>query len=297
MSHPHEHSSHQHDQHAAHDKHAGHSVSMFRDKFWGSVLLTIPTVVWSPMVQDWLGFTAPAFPGSRYLPAVFGSILFLYGGLVFLRGAVQEIRDRLPGMMTLISLAITVAFAFSLAVTLGVPGMDLWWELATLITIMILGHWIEMRSISQAQGALKELAKLLPDVAIRVVGDNTEEVAVSELRPGELILIRPGASIPADGVVRDGSSEVNEAMITGESRPVEKKVEGKVIAGTVNGSGSLRVEVTGTGEKTALAGIMRLVSDAQSSRSRAQALADRAAFFLTIAALLSAAVTAAAWML
>jgi Cu2+-exporting ATPase len=288
---------HEHMDHSAHDKHAGHSVAMFRDKFWWSLVLTVPTVVWSPVVQQWLGFHAPSFPGSQYIPAVFGSILFLYSGTVFLRGAVAEIRDRLPGMMTLISLAISVAFVFSLAVTFGVPGMDLWWELATLITIMILGHWIEMRSIMQAQGALNELAKLLPDVATRITGDSTEEVPASELRPGDLVLIRPGASIPADGVVRDGSSEVNEAMITGESNPVEKKVEGKVIAGTVNGSGSLRVEVTGTGEKTALAGIMRLVSQAQSSRSRAQALADRAAFALTVVAIVAAILTFVGWLI
>jgi Cu2+-exporting ATPase len=287
------------DAHAAggHDKHAGHSVTMFRDKFWGSVALTVPTVVWSPMVQDWLGFTAPRFPGSRYIPAIFGTILFFYGGLVFLRGAVEEIRDRLPGMMTLISLAITVAFGFSMAVTLGVPGMDLWWELATLITIMILGHWIEMRSISQAQGALKELAKLVPDMAERVAGEKTESVAVADLKEDDVILIRPGASIPADGIVVEGSSSVNEAMITGESRPVDKQSADKVIAGTVNGSGSLRVKVTGTGERTALAGIMRLVALAQSSRSKAQALADRAAFILTIVAIVSGAITLVAWLI
>jgi Cu2+-exporting ATPase len=209
---------------------------------------------------------------------------------------VGEIRDRLPGMMTLISLAISVAFVFSIAVTLGVPGMDLWWELATLITIMILGHWIEMRSISQAQGALKELAKLVPDTAERVVGEKTEHVAVSDLAENDVILIRPGASIPADGVVAEGTSSVNEAMITGESRPVDKKVDDKVIAGTVNASGSLRVRVTGTGEKTALAGIMRLVALAQSSRSKAQALADRAAYLLTIIAIVSGAITLVAWL-
>ena len=286
-----------HDEHGAHDKHAGHSVEMFRDKFWWSVALTVPTVIWSPMVQQWLGYHAPAFPGSRYVPALFGTILFFYGGMVFLRGAVQEIKDRLPGMMTLISLAITVSFVFSLAVTFGVPGMDLWWELATLITIMILGHWIEMRSVMQAQGALNELAKLVPDTATRVVGEKTEDVPVSELRERDLVLIRPGASIPADGSVREGSSAVNEAMITGESRPVEKKPADKVIAGTVNGAGSLRVEVTGTGEKTALAGIMRLVAQAQSSRSRAQALADRAAFFLTVIAIIAAVLTLVGWLI
>jgi Cu2+-exporting ATPase len=283
--------------HEMHDKHAGHSVKMFRDRFWGSVALTVPAVVWSPMVQQWLGYSAPAFPGSRYVPAVAGTVLFFYGGMVFLRGAVQELRERLPGMMTLISLAITVAFAFSIAVTLGVEGMDLWWELATLITIMILGHWIEMRSISQAQGALKELAKLVPDTAERVVGETTQQVPVADLADGDVLLIRPGAGVPADGVVTEGSSAVNEAMITGESRPVDKKPDDKVIAGTVNGSGSLRIRVTGTGEHTALAGIMRLVAEAQSSRSKAQALADRAAFILTIVAIVSGAVTLVAWLL
>ena len=285
-----------HQEHEGHDQHAGHSVEMFRDKFWWSIALTVPTLVWSPMVQQWLGFRAPAFPGSGYVPAIFGTILFFYGGMVFLRGAAREIKDRLPGMMTLISLAIVVAFGFSLAVTLGVQGTDLWWELSTLITIMILGHWIEMRSISQAQGALKELAKLVPDTAVRLVGEKTEEVRVADLREGDVILVRPGSSIPADGVVLEGSSAVNEAMITGESRPVDKKTGDKVIAGTVNGGGSLRAKVTGTGERTALAGIMRLVAQAQSSRSKAQALADRAAFFLTVIAIVSAVVTLAAWL-
>ncbi len=270
---------------------------MFRDRFWGSVVLTIPTVIWSPMVQQWLGFRAPTFPGSKYIPPIFGTILFFYGGMVFLRGATQEIRDRLPGMMTLISLAISVAFGFSVAVTLGVPGMDLWWELATLITIMILGHWIEMRSISQAQGALKELAKLVPDTALRVVGETTEQVLVSTLLEKDVILVRPGASIPADGIVIEGASAVNEAMITGESRPVEKQPGDMLIAGTVNGAGSLRIKVTGTGERTALARIMHLVAQAQSSRSRAQALADRAAFFLTVIAIASGVATLFAWLL
>jgi P-type Cu2+ transporter len=292
------HADHQgHEGRQAHDQHAGHSVEMFRDKFWWSVVLTVPTLVWSPMIQQWLGFHVPSFPGSRYITAIFGTILFFYGGIVFLQGAVGEIKSRLPGMMTLISLAIIVAFGFSVAVTFGVPGMDLWWELSTLITIMILGHWIEMRSISQAQGALKELAKLVPDTAVRLVGDKTEDVPLTDLREGDVILIRPGSSIPADGVVLEGTSAVNEAMITGESRPAEKKSGDKVIAGTVNGSGSLHVKVTGVGEHTALAGIMRLVAQAQSSRSRAQALADRAAFFLTVVAIASAVITLVAWLL
>jgi Cu2+-exporting ATPase len=269
---------------------------MFRQKFLGTLLLSLPAIVWSPMIQQWLGYQAPGGPAAtRWIPALFGTLVFGYGGLVFLRGARTEIADRLPGMMTLISLAITVSFLFSIAVTLGFPGMDLWWELATLVTIMILGHWIEMRSISQAQGALKKLAKLLPDTAVRIRGDSTEDVPASELRQGDLLLIRPGAGVPADGVVRDGQSEINEAMITGESRPVPKRRGDKVIAGTVNAAGSLRVEVTSIGEQTALAGIMRLVAQAQSSRSRAQALADRAAYYLTIIAVGTAVLTFVAW--
>jgi Cu2+-exporting ATPase len=283
---------------SGHDKHAGHSADMFRQKFWGTLLLSIPTVIWGPMIQHWFGYEAPGGPvASRWIPAVFGTLVFGYGGWVFIQGALNELRDRLPGMMTLISLAITVAFGFSLAVTFGFPGSDLWWELATLVTIMVLGHWVEMRSISQAQGALKELAKLLPDTAARIVGERVETVAVSDLSTGDVVLVRPGAGVPADGVVRDGSSDVNESMITGESRPVRKDVGTRVIAGTVNGSGSLRVEVTGTGDKTALAGIMRLVAQAQSSRSRAQALADRAAFLLTVVAIFAAVITFVGWSL
>ncbi|MEX2387613.1 MAG: heavy metal translocating P-type ATPase [Phycisphaeraceae bacterium] len=284
-------------EHAGHAKHAGHSVAMFRNKFWISLALTIPALVWEPMLQQWFGYTAPTFPGSRFIPAIFGTLVFLYGGWVFLQGAWRELADRLPGMMTLIALAIVVAFLYSAAVTLGYPGHPLWWELATLVTIMLLGHWIEMRSIFQAQGALKELAKLLPDTAVRITaGDQTEEVPVSELQDGDLLLIRPGASVPADGIVQSGKSSVNEAMITGESKPVAKHEAAKVIAGTVNGQGSLRVEVTGTGEKTALAGIMRLVEQAQTSRSRAQALADRAAFWLTFVAIGAGVLTLVAWL-
>ena len=285
------------DAHGGHDKHAGHSVAMFRDKFWISLLLTIPTLVWGHMLPRVLGYTPPQIPGARWIPAVLGTAVFFYGGWVFIQGAVGELRARLPGMMTLIALAISVAFVFSAAVTVGYPGMPLWEELATLVTIMLLGHWIEMRSISQAQGALGQLAKLLPSTAHRVRGEQIEEVAIAALKPGDLVLVRPGESIAADGVVRQGQSDVNESMITGESRPVEKKSGDQTIAGTVNGSGSLRIEVTGTGDQTALARIMRLVEQAQTSRSRAQALADRAAYWLTIVALGAGAVTLIAWLL
>ncbi|MGH7576622.1 MAG: HAD-IC family P-type ATPase, partial [Longimicrobiales bacterium] len=270
---------------------------MFRDRFWWSLLLTVPTLVWGELLQGWLGYAAPSFPGSRYVPALFGTAVYLYGGRVFLTGAWHELRDRLPGMMTLISLAITVAFVYSAAVTFGHDGMPLWWELSTLVTIMLLGHWMEMRSIAQASGALRELAKLLPATATRLIDGREERVPLETLRDDDVVLVRPGESVPADGTVREGTSDVNESMITGESRPVEKAEGSQVIAGTVNGRGSLRVVVTGTGERTTLAGIMRLVSEAQSSRSRAQALADRAAFLLTFIAIAAGAITLVAWLL
>jgi Cu2+-exporting ATPase len=285
-----------HDGHATHDKHAGHSPAMFRDKFWLCLILTIPALTWGHMLQGALGYTAPAFPGSRWIPALFGATVFAIGGWPFVQGAVRELRDRRPGMMTLIALAITVAFVFSAAVTFGYPGMPLWEELATLVTIMLLGHWMEMRSITQAQGALKELARLLPDTAARIVGGRIEEVKLSEIREGDLVLVRPGSRVPTDGVVREGRSAVDESMITGESRPVTKAENQEVIAGTVNGEGSLRVEVTRTGDRTALAGIMRLVEQAQTSKSRAQDLADRAALLLTIIAVASAVVTGIVWL-
>jgi Cu2+-exporting ATPase len=284
-------------EHAGHDRHAGHSVAMFRTRFWVALVLTIPTVVWGHMLPAATGWHAPAFPGASVLPPVLGAIVFLSGGAPFLRGAIRELRDRLPGMMTLIALAICVAFVFSAAVTIGYPGMPLWEELSTLVTVMLLGHWIEMRSISQAQGALKELAKLLPSTAVRIAGGREEEVPLSSLRDGDALLVRPGARIPADGLVQSGDSAVDESMITGESRPVKKRTGERVIAGTVNGAGSLRIQVTGTGDRTALAGIMRLVEQAQSSRSRAQALADRAALLLTIVAVSAAVLTAVAWSL
>lgn len=283
------------DERVSHDQHAGHSIAMFQRKFWVSLALTVPTLIWGHMLQNAIGYTALQF-GAMWIPPVFGTAVFVYGGSVFIQGAIRELRDRLPGMMTLIALAISVAFAFSAAVTLGYPGMPLWEELSTLVTIMLLGHWIEMRSIVQAQGALNELARLLPDLAVRIIGDRTEEVRVSDLQHGDIVLVRPGASVPADGVVRQGESDVNEAMITGESRPVKKVVGTKVIAGTVNSSGSLRVQVSGTGEHTALVGIMRLVAEAQSSRSRAQALADRAAFVLTLVALAAGTLTLLVWL-
>ena len=271
---------------------------MFRDRFWLSTLLTIPAVIWSGHIQALLHYRAPAVAGASWVPAVFGSLVFLYGGRAFLQGAWRELRDRSPGMMTLISLAISVAFVFSWIVQLGLIAADaLWWELATLVTIMLLGHWIEMRSIQRAEGALAELAKLLPDMATRLRDGVEEQVPIAELRNGDIVLVRPGGSVPADGVVRKGESDVNEATITGESRPVKKRESDSVIAGTINGSGSLQVQVTGTGADTKLSKIMRLVADAQRSKSRAQLLADRAAEMLTGVAIAAALLTMVVWQL
>lgn len=280
----------------AHDKHAGHAPAMFRDKFWLSLILTLPVVYWSVHIEELFGYQAPVFSGSIWIPPLLGTAVFLYGGRVFVQGAWRELRNRLPGMMTLISLAIVVAFVFSWVVQIGlIEAEALWWELATLVTVMLLGHWIEMRSINQAQGALRELAKLLPDTATRLTDAGEERVAISDLNESDTVLVRPGEKMPADGVVLKGESTVNESMITGESRPVKKREGAEVIAGTINGEASLRIEVTGTGEKTKLSGIMRLVADAQESRSRMQNLADRAAQYLAYAAIGSGAITLAVW--
>src|SRR5271166_4412487 len=203
------------DTHGDHDRHAGHSLAMFRDKFWLSFALTIPVVFWSTDVQHWLGYTAPSLPGSKFMPAILGTVVFVYGGLVFIRGASSELADRKPGVMTLISLAIIVAFGTSLAATFGLFEIDVWWELASLITIMVLGHWLEMRAITQARGALHALAALLPDTAERVNGAEVQTVPISELHLDDVVLVRPGTRVPADGAVVEGSADVDESMITG----------------------------------------------------------------------------------
>jgi len=289
-----EHGGHDKD-HKDHTDHTGHE-QMFRRRFWISLVLSIPVLVFSPTLQDWLGYTVPDFPGSEWITPVFALIVFVYGGIPFLQMALPEVRNRKPGMMTLISLAISVALVYSLA-SLFLPGQTgFFWELVTLIVIMLLGHWIEMRSVRQASGALNELAKLMPDTAERVLPDgDTEEVAVTELENDDLVLVRPGGSVPADGEVEEGESEVSEAMITGESKPVLKEPGDQVIGGTINGDGSLRVRVTATGDETALAGIMRLVDEAQQSKSDTQILADKAAGWLFYVALAVAVLTAVAW--
>jgi Cu2+-exporting ATPase len=292
-AHAHHEMTHDHD----HDKHAGHNPDMFKKKFWLSLLLTIPTVVYSHTIMELLKYTPPMFPDSSLLPAVFGIIIFFYGGVVFLKSAKAELQAKQPGMMTLISLAITVAFGYSLAVTFGLDGMDFWWELATLVTIMLLGHWLEMASVMSAQGALKELAKLLPDQAELVTKSGTKTVAIDSLRVGDVVLVRPGSAIPTDGVVIKGTSDVNESMLTGESKSVKKEIEASVIGGTINGSGALTIKVMKVGGDTALAGIMKLVAEAQSSKSKTQIIADRAAYYLTFVAIGAALLTAFGWAL
>jgi Cu2+-exporting ATPase len=292
----HTHHEHQHTEHQDHDKHAGHSVAMFKDKFWLSLLLTIPVLVYSEMIQHWLNFMPPSFPGSEYVPFIFSTIIFFYGGLVFIKGARGELKAKLPGMMTLISLAIITAYAYSVATLFFIEGDGFFWELATLVTIMLLGHWLEMASVAKAESALDSISKLLPDKAERLVDGSPNQVLVSELKVGDLVLIRPGSSIPVDGVITEGSSSVNEAAITGESKPTSKVVGDEVVAGTINQDGSLTVEITKLGEDTALAGIMRLVAEAQSSKSNVQVLADKAAFALTIIAIVTSIITFIYWL-
>lgn len=284
------------DEHAGHDKHAGHSVAMFRDKFWVSLLLTLPVLAYSDNIQRWLHFTPPTFSGSQYVPLILSTIIFAYGGLVFLKGALRELRVRQPGMMTLISLAISTAYVYSLAAQFVISGEGFFWELATLITIMLLGHWLEMASIKKAQSALDAIAQLLPDKAEKLVDGQPQTVLVSDLKVGDLVLIRPGAAIPVDGQITEGRSSVNEAAISGESKPVSKTVGDEVVAGTINQDGSLSVKVTKIGQDTALAGIMRLVAEAQASKSNVQALADKAAFGLTIVAIVTGMATFLFWL-
>ena len=291
------HEGHEEHDHHDHSDHSHHDPSQFRRKFWLSLVLTIPTLVFSSGLQGILGLSGPRFPGSEFIPAVFGLVIFVYGGRVFLTGAVSELRAKQPGMMTLISLAILVAFGYSAAVTLGLKGMDFWWELATLITIMLLGHWIEMSAIMGAQNALGELAKLIPDEADVVHGDHVMTMPVSQLSLGDIVLVRPGGSIPVDGEVVDGESEVNESLLTGESAAVAKTIGAEVVAGSINGSGSLTVQVTKLGSDTALAGVMKLVAEAQESKSGAQVLADRAAAWLFYVSVAAAVITAVAWVL
>ena len=282
----------------AHSDHHGHPdhAAMFSRKFWLSLALTIPVVLYSHMLMTLTGWMAPAFPGSHWIPPVFGTAVFLYGGPVFLTGGWREARTRRPGMMLLISMGLLVAFGASAATTLGMIDVDLWPELATLVTIMLLGHWIEIRALGQARGALAALAALLPDEAERATDHGLETVPIDDLRPGDIVLVRPGGRVPADGTIVEGQAELDESMVTGESKPVGRGPGDRVVAGTVATDSSVRVRVDAVGEDTALAGIQRLVAEAQASRSRAQDLADRAAALLFYVATAAGAGTFLVWL-
>jgi Cu2+-exporting ATPase len=299
----------EHDRHQGHDghgarrngahtagKHAGHHTEAFRRRFWGCLLLTVPVVATSHMVMDWFGYELD-FPGMEWVGPILGSVIFFWGGWPFLEGGWRELKERQPGMMLLIAMAITVAYVASMATSLDAFDLDFWWELAALVTIMLLGHWQEMRALGQAQDALAALAALLPDEAERVGTDGVvESVPIDDLRPGDVVLVRAGARVPADGEIVDGSAELDESMITGESKPVAKDLGDRVVAGTVSTDSAIRVRVDAVGEETALAGIQRLVAEAQSSQSRAQVLADRAAALLFYVATGAAAITAVVWV-
>lgn len=291
---------HSHDHHDgaehSHDKHAGHDPAVFRRKFWICLLLTMPAVAYSHMLQELLGYTAPMVPGHEWIAPLFGTAVFLYGGPVFLKGGWHEIKSRQPGMMLLISMGLLVAFTASFATTLGLIDVDLWFELATLVTIMLLGHWLEMRAIGQAQGALTALAELLPDEAERIGKDGEPtKVRIAQLIVGDVVLVRAGARVPADGEITEGDAALDESMITGESRPVSKHIGDRVVAGTVSTDSSIRVRVSAVGDDTALAGIQRLVQEAQQSQSKAQVLADRFAAMLFYVAVISGLVTFVVW--
>ncbi len=282
--------------HQEHDKHAGHTTSDFLSKFWITLILTIPIVLYSDLPSAFLGWSAPAFSGSVFLSLILGSIVFFYGGLVFLTGAVNELRARVPGMMTLIALAIISAYLYSVGSTFFGNGMTLFWELSTLIAVMLIGHWIEMKAVQSAKGALRELAKLLPDTAEVMRDGKITIVSLKELRQGDVVLVRPGGKIPADGLIVKGESDVDESIVTGESRPVSKNEGAEVIAGSINGDGSLEIRIEKVGEDTFLSGVMRLVATAEASKSRLQLLSDRAAFYLTILATTAGTITFVIWL-
>ncbi|MDX1413755.1 MAG: copper-translocating P-type ATPase [Candidatus Promineifilaceae bacterium] len=287
---------HKHEEHGSHADHTGHEI-MFRNRFWICLVLSIPVIIYSPAIQDWFGFGAPTFTGSQWVLPVLATVVFIIGGLPFLSMARWELRDRSPGMMTLISLAISVAYFYSMATLVWDLGDDFFWELVTLIDIMLLGHWMEMRSVRQASGALDALARLMPDTAEVIQSDGSiEEKSLDELRTGDKVLIRPGANAPADGLVIEGETDMDESLLTGESRPVKKTAADQVIGGSVNaGDGSLRVELSAVGKDTALSGIMRLVEEAQKSKSQTQLLADRAASWLFYTAVAVALLAGIIW--
>ena len=295
------HEGHSHGDHHGHEHGHGHGhgdhAAMFRSRFWWSLLLSVPVVIFSPMVADLLGYGVPEFNGSSWIPPVLGTIIFIYGGTPFLQGGWSELKSRQPGMMLLIAMAITVAFVASWVTTLGIGGFDLdfWWELALLVVIMLLGHWLEMRALGAASSALDALAELLPDEAEKIIDGQTHTVPVSELAVDDIVLVRAGARAPADGTIVEGSAEFDESMITGESRPIFRDKGERVVAGTVATDNTVRVQVEAIGGDTALGGIQSMVAEAQESSSRVQALADRAAALLFWFALSAALITAVVW--
>ena len=278
------------------EKHNTHNSNKLLYKFWGSLALTIPVLFYADIIQNLFGWSDPVFPGSEYVPLVLGTIIFFWGGWDFLSSAYRELKGRLPGMMTLISLAIVTAYSWSVYVVMSGEGKTLFWELSTLIVIMLLGHWIEARAVGSAQSALKELSKLLPDKAERVTPHGTEIVELRSLKVSDEVVVKPGGKVPVDGVVVSGSSRVNESLVTGESKPQKKEVNMEVIAGSVNENGVLQIRVTRIGERTFLAGVMRLVAEAQASKSRIQSLADKAALYLTGIAVVTGLTTIIAWI-
>lgn len=278
-----------------HDKHAGHHTGEFKKKFWLSLIITFPVLVLSPMIQDWLGFEI-AFPGDRYLLAALSTFIFFYGGWPFLKGLYDEVRQNAIGMMTLIGVAITAAWSYSFAVTLGLEGMDFYWEMATLVVIMLFGHWMEMKSVTGASQALELLVEMMPSEAHLVKNGKTMDVSVQDLQKDDVVLIRPGEKIPVDGEIIDGDSHLDESMLTGESRPVKKGKGEKVIGGSVNGNGSLKVKAVSIGKDSYMNKVIKLVEDAQKIKSKTQHLADRAAKILTFIALGGGFITLAVWL-
>lgn len=284
---------HDHHDHGSHHKHMAED---FRQRFWISLIVTIPLLVLSTTIQGWLGYELD-FTGRGYVIFALATFLFFYGGWPFLKGLVDELKQKQPGMMTLIALAITVAYLYSSAIVFGLSGKPFFWELATLIVVMLAGHWIEMRSVMQAGSALEKLKELMPDKAHRIKGDDTEEVAVNELQSGDKVLVKPGEKIPADGIIYEGSSSIDESVITGESKPVEKQKDDEVVGGSLNGNSSLKIEVKNTGEDTYLSKVIDMVEKAGKDKSKTQNLADRAAFWLTIIAISVGVITLTGWLL
>lgn len=282
------------DHHAGHDKHTGHHTGDFLKRFWICLILTIPVLALSHMIQQWFGFHV-VFNGDKYLLLLLGTVIYFYGGTPFFKGMISEIKDKAIGMMTLVALAITVAFFYSVAVVFGLQGMDFFWELATLIDIMLLGHWLEMRSTMAASNALQSLVALLPSIVHVERNGAVTDVDVKELKKDDIAVIKPGEKIPADGLVIEGNSFVNESMLTGESVPVRKEKGAKVIAGSVNGDGSLKIKVTGTGEDSYLNKVITLVQSAQSAKSNTQNLADKVAKWLTIVSFVVGVATFIVW--